>query len=372
MKPQVRKIAHVRKIAQGLHLGMLMGLALMFAPVSGPAHAADVFTVTGIPVDATAETATLARNAAIADGQRRALEVLLRRLALQEDWSLLPTVDATMAESMVRSFQVANEKRSATRYLANLTVRFQPSAVRNLFTARSIPFSESREKTAVIVPVLTDETGDRLWDEGNAWTTAWAATDLDNILTPMVVPLGDIGDMTTLTVEQALGGDRPALSNLATRYGADRVMVAHAQTGDAPGALSVRIVTYPVGEASPKSWSGREANAPSLQTAAQRLAGRFVDATQADWKRESTVRFAERAVLSASVAYESIGEWQTIRKRLDQIPLIQKTTIVAISTEGAQVELDYVGTVDTLELNLAQKNLTLNNLEGYWYLAAVR
>ncbi len=362
----------IRTIGAKAHLGALLAITLLFGAVGTKTMAADVFTVTGIPVDATAETATEARNAAVADGQRRALEVLLKRLALQEDWSLLPTVDTALAESMVRSFQVADEKRSATRYLASLSVRFQPAAVRNLFTARSIPFSESRERTAVLVPVLTDETGDRLWDEGNAWTAAWAATDLDNILTPMVVPLGDLGDMTSLSVEQALGGDRPALSNLASRYGADRVMVAHAQTGDTPSALSVRIITYPAGEGAPSSWSGRETSAPSLQTAAYRLAGRFVDATQAEWKRESTVRFAERAVLSASVAYESIGEWQTIRNRLAQIPLIQKTTIVAISTEGAQVELDYVGTVDTLELNLAQKNLTLNNFEGYWYLAAIR
>lgn len=361
-----------RSICGGAQVWAVLGLALLFFATGNAARAADVFTITGISIDATAETATLARNAAVAEGERRALEILLRRLALQEDWSLLPAVDAAMAEGMVRSFQVANEKRSATRYLATLSVRFQPAAVRNIFTARSIPYSESRERTAVIVPILTDETGDRLWDEGNAWTSAWAGTDLDNILTPMVAPLGDIGDMTTLSVEQALGGDRPALSNLATRYGADRVMVAHAQTGDTPGSLRVRVVTYPVGDGSAKTWSGSESNAPSLQTAAYRLAGRFVDATQAEWKRASTVRFAERAVLSASVAYESIGEWQTIRNRLNQIPLIQDVTIVAISTEGAQVELDYVGGIDTLELNMAQKSLTLRSVEGYWYVAAVR
>jgi len=353
-------------------VGAVLGLALLIFATGTPARAADVFTVTGVSIDATAETATLARNAAVGEGQRQALEILLRRLALQSDWSFLPTVDVAMAESMVRSFQVADEKRSATRYLATLSVKFQPAAVRNVFTARSIPFSESRERTAVIVPVLTDANGDRLWDEGNAWTAAWAGTDLDNILTPMVMPLGDIGDMTTLSVEQALGGDRPALSNLATRYGADRVMVAHAQTGDTPASLRVRVVTYPAGDGSAKTWSGSEASAASLQTAAYRLAGRFVDATQAEWKRESTVRFSERAVLSASVAYESIGEWQTIRNRLGQIPLIQNMTIVAVSTEGAQVELDYVGSVDTLELNMAQKSLSLNSVEGYWYVAAIR
>lgn len=351
-------------------MAAIPGLIFLLAGLVSPALAADVFTITGVPIDATAENATAARDAAVRDGQRRALERLLKRLTLEEDWGQLPIVDEPMAESYVRSFQVDNEKRSTTRYLANLSVRFQPAAIRSLFTARSIPFSESRARPAVLIPVLTDETGDRLWDEGNAWTAAWAQTDLENILTPMVMPLGDIGDMTGLTVQQALSGDRPALEAMAERYGADRVVVAHAQARG-EGGLSARMITYPVGEAAPRSWSGRE-SADTAETAGYRIAARYLDAVQANWKRESIVRFAERAVLSASVAYDSLGQWQSIRQRLGQIPLIQKVTIVALSTDGAQVELDYMGTIDTLELNLAQQSLALTDLDGYWYLAAVR
>lgn len=351
---------------------MILGVLALVIGISAPVSAADVFTVTGVAVDATAESASAARGIAVLEGERRALAILLKRLTLKEDWGLLPTIDGATAESLVRSFQVANERRSATHYLASLSVRFQPAAVRGLLSARDIPFSESSARTAVLVPVLTDETGDRLWDEGNAWTAAWALTDLENGLTPMVVPLGDIGDMTTLTVQQALSGDRPALAAMAARYSADRVVVAHASVGDAPGSLSSRFVTYPVGEAAPRTWSGRENGVATLETAAYRLASRFIDKTEADWKRDSIVRFGEQAVLSASVAYQSLGEWQTIRRRLAQIPLIKNITIVAVSTEGAQVELDYMGTIDTLDLNLAQQSLALTDLDGYWYLAAVR
>ncbi len=347
----------------------VLALSLGFG---APASAGDVFTITRVSVDAKAESATAARDIAVQAGERRALERLMKRLTLKEDWGRLPSIDGPTAQSMVRSFQVANERRSATHYLATLSVRFQAGAVRSLLSARGIPFSESPARAAVLVPILTDETGDRLWDEGNTWTAAWALTDLENGLTPMVVPLGDIADMTTLTVQQALSGDRPALAAMAARYRADKVIIAHASVGDEPGSLSSRFVTYPVGGAAPKTWSGRENGAGSLGTAAYRLASRFIDKAEADWKRESIVRSGERAVLSASVAYRSLGEWQTIRRRLARIPLIKNITIVAVSTEGAQVELDYVGTVDTLDLNLAQHNLSLTDLDGYWYLAAGR
>lgn len=340
--------------------------------VSGPARAGDIYKVEGISIDATAASATEARGIAVAEGQKQALERLLRRLAQQSEWPQLPQVDQALAESMVRSFQVANEKRSETRYLADLTVSFNPASVRSLLNARSIPFAESQARPALLVPVLTDESGDRLWDEGNAWTGAWALTDTDNILTPFIIPLGDIGDMTGLSVEQALSGDRPALQAMAERYGADRVIVAHAQIGQTPDSLTARYVLYPNGEAGPRSWSGRQSGAGTLETAAYRLATAFVNELGEDWKQESIVRFAERAVLSASVPYQSLQEWQTVRIRLGQIPLIKGVTIVGLSVEGAQVELDYVGTIDTLELSLQQQNLALTELDGYWYLAAIR
>lgn len=350
----------------------ILWISVLFCFAAATAQAADVFSVTGVSIDATADNATSARDSAVQSGEKRALEALLKRLTLRSDWGNLPQIDGPMAESMVRAFQVADEKRSATRYLANLTVSFQPAAVRNLLKSYSIPFSESPARKAVLVAILSDQSGDRLWDEGNAWSKAWANTDLVNTLTPMVMPLGDIGDMTSLSVEQALSGDRVALQAMAERYSADRVIVAHAQVGDTPDSLSARFVTYPTGEAGPKTWSAQENGTGALARSAARLAARFIDKSEADWKRDSIARSAERAVLSASVAYQSLGEWQSIRNRLAKIALIQRVTVVAVSTEGAQVELDYIGNVDTLDLNMAQQSLALTDLDGYWYLASIR
>lgn len=349
---------------------ILFSLLLISLPFAG-ARAGDVFTVTGVAIDATAESATAARDAAVASGQKRALETLLKRLTLPDNWAQLPEVDAALAQSMVRSFQVANEKRSATRYLANLSVRFQPGSVRSLLTTRSIPVAEAQARPAVLVTAFTDESGTKLWSDGNLWTAAWGQQDLQNGLAPLSIPLGDLGDISTLSVDQALSGDREALTALAGRYSADRIVVAHATVGSTAGAISARVVTYPMGEGAPITWTGSE-TAPTTETGAYRLAARFLEAHEAEWKRNSIVSSNERGVLSASVAYNSLGEWQTIRSRLGQIPPIQTVNIVAVSAGGAQVELDYAGTVDTLELNLAQQNLALTNLDGFWYLALVR
>ena len=62
--------AFVARIAAFVWISMIFGL-------TGPAaQAADVFSVTGVSIDATADDATAARDAAVRSGQKRALEVL--------------------------------------------------------------------------------------------------------------------------------------------------------------------------------------------------------------------------------------------------------------------------------------------------------
>ncbi|HJN04293.1 MAG TPA: hypothetical protein QF665_04170, partial [Alphaproteobacteria bacterium] len=73
-------------------LGLVLLLAAIFiAPrPATAAEAEDLFTVSGIAVDATARSAALARDVALAEGQRRALEQLWRRLVLRTDLERVP------------------------------------------------------------------------------------------------------------------------------------------------------------------------------------------------------------------------------------------------------------------------------------------
>ena len=107
--------------------------ALVFSAILvSPAAASDIFKVRGIHVDKTAESATAARSAAQAEGQRLALVAMMKKLTLPEDWQSLPEVDDATAQNAVRGFQVAGEKTSSTRYIAEMIVSFQPEAVRRL------------------------------------------------------------------------------------------------------------------------------------------------------------------------------------------------------------------------------------------------
>lgn len=88
--------------------------------MSDKSYANEVFTVQGIKVDVTAETAAKARTQALAQGERMAFAKLIERLTMRIDRELLPELSAEQISSYIRDFEVADEKilKSATLHLS--------------------------------------------------------------------------------------------------------------------------------------------------------------------------------------------------------------------------------------------------------------
>jgi hypothetical protein len=106
--------------------------ALCFAPWRSPVGAAEPLMVNGVAVEATAATAALARDMAIADGQRRAFQELIDHLAPGADSAALAKLPDAEIAPLVAGFEVADERVSATRWRAVLSFAFDQDAVRAL------------------------------------------------------------------------------------------------------------------------------------------------------------------------------------------------------------------------------------------------
>ena len=117
------------------------------------ARAGDIFQITGVDVDVTAETAAMAREQALRDGETRAFQRLLERLTLRVDHGHLPHLGVREIEGYVKDFSIAEEKTSAVRYLARLNVRFKAERVRRLLTESGLPFAETPSKPVLVLPV---------------------------------------------------------------------------------------------------------------------------------------------------------------------------------------------------------------------------
>lgn len=337
----------------------------------------DIFTAVNLPVDVTAESALEAREKALQDGQRMALRRVLTRITLRTDHSSLPEPEDKAIEQMVATVAVANEKTSTVRYLAKVTVRFHRSAVRQLLLDAGIRFSETRAKPILVLPVLEKGAALSLFENSNIWRNAWAGLDLaQDALMPLRLPLGDLMDITTITAQAALAGRDDLLKVIAHRYEVNNILVAHAvlnidlRAGGLP-RVAVNLLRFGPGGKSFEvlDYTVRVGN--DLEEAMGRLALLVAMDQQEQWKRRTQLSFGEEISLSALVPLSDLSDWLTVRKRLAASAMVSGFQLQGISLQDAQVVIDYLGDADSLAVSLAQRDLKLVLVDGFWMLSLV-
>jgi len=350
---------------RGGAMTILSALALLAAVLAVlPAQAAsdDLFTVRDIKVDVTADSAAAAREAALAEGQRRALERLLLRLALAEDVANLPPLNDREIAETVHDFQVESERTSSVRYIGDLTFRFRADAVRRLLETHGIRFAAITSKPVLILPILTAGGDSRLWEDPNPWREAWAARGSTDGLVPLVVPFGDLADLSAIDAEEALAGDTDGFFTLADRYGTGDVIVAEARvaaTGEGQLRLDIRA-TRQAGDAVQETYSdsltGSAGESRALfASGVQRLD----EMVQEAWKRANLVTFGAAQTLIATVPLGELSDWVTVRDRLAHIAIVRETEILYLMRGEGRLRLAFVGNMAQLSRALAQQDLSL-------------
>ena len=369
---------------------------LFFACISGPGQAAaeggtavgalsgpkatesdldSVFTARGLAVDATAESALAARHRALRDGQQRALAHVLQRITLRTDHARLPKPGDKAIAQLVAAMQISGEKTSAVRYLAQLTVRFHRSAIRDLLLrGAGFSFSETRAKPTLVLPVLEKGAVLSLFEDSNIWRRAWGRLNLPtNSLLPLLLPAGDRKDITTIVAKAALAGDEEPLRAIARRYGVDNVLVVHAAlninlaAGGVP-RIQVNLLRLTRRGKSTEVLDYNVKVGDDLDDAMERLAQRVAMDQLEQWKRRTQLSFDVDTNLSAQVPLSGLADWLSIRQRLNASAMVRSIKLQGISRQDAQVVIDYLGDTDSLVVSLAQADLQLSLVDGFWIL----
>ncbi len=356
--------AAVRRIAATLVLAVLMP-----AVASG----GDVFQVTGVDVDVTAETAAAARKQALRQGEAQAFRRLLERLTLRVDHRALPKLGVSDIESYVKDFSVEQEKTSAVRYLASLNVRFKPEEMRRLLIEYGLPFAETPSKPVLVLPVYQATAALFLWDDPNPWFESWQRLPAADGLVPMLMPLGDLADIAAIGAEQAIDGDIQRLDAIGQRYGTGDTLVARAILGVEPGKGTPRIDVYvtrygsnPTQETTVSAFVAEVGE--SRQALLDRAAAEVVRQIEDAWKEATVLSFDEIAILAVIVPIDGLAAWLTVRRRLNAVATVRKIDLVLLSRDEARINLHYIGAPEQLVLALEQTDLVLYEEAGSWYL----
>jgi len=367
--------------------GVAMLLLTMAMP-SGGSLAEDQgnsFSAT-VKVDATADSAAAARELARIDGQRRALGLVVDRLSGSSDNPKLAKLDDKAITDMVESFEVANERMSAVRYIADYTFHFRSSKLRRLVRVAETPpaegggkptlpegsgkptVSESSSKPMVVLPVYKDSTTTALWDDPNPWREAWAQRSGDAGAVRVTVPLGDASDLAAIDAGRAESGRSDALAAIAQRNGGDDAIVALAtarRQGDKLAGLDLSVKWYRSGRLSDTQANSVDALPGESEGDLLRRAADAVAAGIAGGARKNP---GQQAILAASVPISSLSDWVMVRDRLASAAAVRRVDLLSLSRQEAKIQIRYVGSAEQLKSSLAEVDLGLGGTDPMWQL----
>lgn len=308
----------------------LFSAVLLFA--ASRAFAADPFTVGGIAVDATAATAIEAQTKAIQEGQLRAANVLIDRMTLESERAANPVPELTpeIVGRMIRALEVGQERRSANRYLGEVTIAFNPSQVQDFLRSNNLTMvsSQARERLVII-----RDSGLR---GGVSLQSVFSNPRLSYALTPLQAASAE--DVAMLPA--SLSDD--ALKSIAAKYGLNQLLIVE-------GSGNITDISVDTGE--------RKSFYISPASGGAAFADRIIAKLEADWKQASAIVAGDVVTTSVSVLYASHSDWMALQDAINTSAQIKGARLDALSKDGALMTISYGGDIDRLSTELRFKGV---------------
>lgn len=340
-------------------LGLVACAVLVAAPL--PTADAEVFTISGVAVDETAEDIPQARMKALRSALYIAWRDLAKRLVRGDPGAVLDQEVATL-DTIVQGLEFDDERMSAGRYQAVISVRFQAEAVLAILGEAGVSHLDTPGPVLVVLPVLQSGPQLDLWEDSNVWLSAWQRSNGGNSAVELIVPGGDLRDISLVDAADALSQNWDQLAPLVSLHRADGVLVAHARKDE--DTLRPRLTWLDEGGASPVLLSRSVRQAWPMDAL-----GRAVEASRTGidehWAAMALAPAGPTVSVFADISVTSLAEWIDIRDRLESSPALQAVVPLLVSTTRVRARLLYTGTREDLVFRMRRAGLEVDGQTGF-------
>ena len=361
------------------HLPLFAALLLAFAPISAVAAgmAPSIYTVSGVKVNVEDSSAAAAKAAAMKQAHAEALQILMRRLVASDELESVSKINPAISGKWVEAIEIKNERSSATRYTAEVTVIFRQSAVESWLQQQSISYTAASSNAFLIIPIY--DRGDQpvLLSDDNLWYGAWKKIALMKSfgLVPVSVPmqngavqLADIEPMVNVEKLQQIAAQNNAVQVLVARAAIDvkntpagTVTTVHVRAQNYGSAISTSMAEVQV-ESAPNM---------GLDAAFEMAAQKFLAQMEEEWKSKILSNQGPIKTVDVMVPIRSLNDWVMLESRLQSMAELRKMNLRAITRDVVQLSLDIGDDGENLPELFAKYGFELTAGNQIWMLRAL-
>jgi len=321
------------------------------------AAADDVFAVGGIHVDASGPSASVAQGTAMAQGRPKAWAILYKRVTKQQDWGRQPNLDDATLQRIIRTFTVKNEKRSTTRYVADVTYTFSPEGVGRALQSGGIAYTQLQVKRILLIPMAPN------YSSTSLWTAAFSGTRYSGAAVPFAIPGG--GDQTTVAGTSFDAANWVDVEAAASHIRASEAVLV--QVVPSAGHLTINLKRLGAGQLPTKTTFDVPLQKGGAAGTYSMAADAAVHGVEDMWK--TPANFGTPGRLVADVRISSLAQFGALQTQMAGAANVTGINVVAMDIGEARVSIAYIGGQESLKDALAGRGVYLTKSGGEWALS---
>ncbi len=351
---------------------MLLVFGLGHAFAAGPVETSP-YAVQGVEMDETDISAAAAKEKALVDVQIKALADLGETLGGSDVAASFAKLDAKQVLPLLKSLSIEQEIISPGRYQGKFTVRFLPDKLKPLLENLGVKLPGEQGPSMLVIPVWTVDGKTVVWDD-NPWRKAWLDLNAAQAQIPLIIPLGDQEDASTLSPQEAAENNAVKLEAIRRRYDVKTILVAFAEPVAGGGVHAKMIGTSPLGKMTfDKIYTADTGTLnDSASLGAQRIHQVMIEKFKSDMAKIIAAKNAAAGPLSIAVAipFNGPSEWNGLRARILSTPGVLGVDVTSLDAQGAAAQVKYSGSVDDVANSLQATGLRLTRTGGFWVISA--
>ncbi len=337
-------------------LGFMAGLTSL------PAFA-NLYGVSDIHVDVEAENAVKAKETALSEAAVQAFPKLFSRLVFDDTITVFVQVPQSLDEgennempmpslpenenaiivtpqqvsSFVEGVSVADEKNTGTRYMADVSVKFKASAVRDFFDENVLPFLDKEPPKMAVVPIFRENGTIQIFDEMNPLFQVLKNNAAFEGIHQFVVPLGD-GTDQTMTEAIKYGGEILSFDPLMTRYHTPAVVILDVTKSGAVYTVNTKVYPANASAGSEVSFAVSSGSA-NVAAVLKQVVKKTFEHMDRKFKAYQAYRTSARSGVTALFEVNTLGEWTVLEKKLEAFEFVEQVDVRAIHKNQIYAEL---------------------------------
>lgn len=341
---------------------------------SGIAKAADdVFIVQDVKVDATAKSAVVAREIAFNRALSKSFKLLAKRMVDREQYQSMEIPKSDAIANMVLDFEITSEKSSNTSYRATYTIRYNKRDVREFFSGQEVSYTDISGQRLLVLPFLQVQTQTILWNEQNPFLKGWqdSINNNGNTLTKIIVPINDLQDMIDIKDHEALTYKTESMQRMISRYNAKEAVIIIASPVSGTQNIDssqVNLYIYKTDNGRPEYIDTLIVKPSGKQGVIEKSIIETKRFLQDEWKKKHSISpTSQKNTYNVVVRYPSLDQWVRTKTVLEQNIGKNNIALKSLRTKEANIQINYSGSVDRLNLTLRRSGLNMRPVGAGYY-----